>query len=210
MWKEKNFPEIRRIYQRSSINMLLISLFIFGNVWLNVRDGLAVLHIQNEYATGIPALLLFGIIRIIDAGTGVNGQIIGASNFWRFEFVTGIIMLALRIPLSYIFIKRYGIIGSAYGDLISLSVYNYIRYDFLRRKFNMQPFTWKTVYSLLVGFAAYYITYYIFRMQTGWFAIVGRSVVFSSLLVAAIFAFRLTPDALQLYEVARKRLGWVK
>jgi len=206
-WKEKDFTEIKRIYQRSSINMLLLSLFIFGNVWLNVSDGLQVLHVQDQYAAGIPLLLIFGFIRIIDAGTGVNGQIIGASNFWRFEFITGIIMLALRIPLSYMFIKQYGIIGSAYGDLISLVVYNYIRYEFLRRRFQMQPFTMQTIYSIVIAFAAYFIAYFLFRSQFGWFAMIARSVIFSAILIAAIFIFKLTPDAMQLYEVAKKRLG---
>ena len=207
LWKEKNFSEIKRIYQRSSINMLLLSLFIFGNVWLNISDGLQVFHIQDQYAAGIPLLLIFGFIRIIDAGTGVNGQIIGTSNFWRFEFITGIIMLALRVPLSYIFIKQYGIIGSAYGDLISLTVYNYIRYEFLRRRFQMQPFTIQTIYSILMGFAAYFISYFLFRSQFGWFAMIARSVVFSGVLIGATFMFKLTPDAMQLYDVAKKRLG---
>jgi O-antigen/teichoic acid export membrane protein len=207
LWKEKNFSEIKRIYQRSSINMLLLSLFIFGNVWLNISDGLQVFHIQDQYAAGIPLLLIFGFIRIIDAGTGVNGQIIGTSNFWRFEFITGIIMLALRVPLSYIFIKQYGIIGSAYGDLISLTVYNYIRYEFLRRRFQMQPFTIQTIYSILIGFAAYFIAYFLFRSQFGWFAMIARSVVFSGVLIGATFIFKLTPDAMQLYDVAKKRLG---
>ena len=207
LWKEKNFAEIKRIYRRSSINMLLLSLFIFGNVWLNISDGLQVFHIQDQYAAGIPLLLIFGFIRIIDAGTGVNGQIIGTSNFWRFEFITGIIMLALRVPLSYIFIKQYGIIGSAYGDLISLTVYNYIRYEFLRRRFQMQPFTIQTIYSILMGFAAYFISYFLFRSQFGWFAMIARSVVFSGVLIGATFMFKLTPDAMQLYDVAKKRLG---
>jgi O-antigen/teichoic acid export membrane protein len=206
-WKEKDFTEIKRIYQRSSINMLLLALFIFGNVWLNISDGLQVFHIQDQYAAGIPLLLIFGFIRIIDAGTGVNGQIIGASNFWRFEFITGIIMLALRIPLSYMFIKQYGIIGSAYGDLISLTVYNYIRYEFLRRRFQMQPFTMQTIYSIIIAFAAYFIAYFLFRSQFGWFAMIARSIIFSAILIGAIFMFKLTPDAMQLYDVVKRRLG---
>jgi O-antigen/teichoic acid export membrane protein len=210
LWKDKNFPQIQRIYQRSSINMLILSLFIFGNVWLNISDGLQLFHVRNEYAAGIPLLLIFGFIRIIDAGTGVNGQIIGASNFWRFEFITGIIMLALRIPLSYIFIKQYGIIGSAYGDLISLTVYNYIRYEFLRRRFQMQPFTVQTIFSIIIAFAAYFIAYLLFRTQFGWFAMIARSIIFSGLLIAATFLFGLTPDAMQLYDVARRRLRLTK
>ncbi len=205
-WKEKNYEEIKRIYQRSAINMLLISLFIFGNIWLNIVDGLQVLHIQNEYIAGIPLVLIFGIIRIIDAGTGVNAQVIGTSNYWRFEFLSGVIMLSLRIPLSYILIKNYGIIGTAYSDLISLSVYNFIRFEFLRRKFSMQPFNNKTIYSLLLGLLAYFLAYFLLKGQPGWMAIIGRSVIFSGIFAGGIFLFKLTPDAIQLFDNAMKRV----
>ena len=90
--EDKIHPEISRIYQRSCINMLIISVFLFGNLWLNLTDGLQVLHIQDKYAEGIPLVLILGFIRIIDAGTGVNAQVIGASNFWKFEFISGVIM----------------------------------------------------------------------------------------------------------------------
>ncbi|MFX8766575.1 hypothetical protein ABTM49_20510, partial [Acinetobacter baumannii] len=45
-WKDKNMKEIFRIYQRSCINLLIFSLFIFGNVWLNIRQGLIVFDVQ--------------------------------------------------------------------------------------------------------------------------------------------------------------------
>ena len=51
-WKDKNFAQINHVYHRSSINMLLLSIFIFGNVWLNVAQGITVLHIQNAYLAG--------------------------------------------------------------------------------------------------------------------------------------------------------------
>ncbi|MBS1729748.1 MAG: polysaccharide biosynthesis C-terminal domain-containing protein [Bacteroidetes bacterium] len=206
MWKDKNYAEILRIYQRSSINMLLISIFIFGNIWLNVHDGLNLVNIQDTYASGIGLLLIFGIIRIIDAGTGVNAQVIGASNYWRFEFLSGVIMLAIRIPLSYLFVKSYGIIGTAYSDLISLTIYNFIRFEFLRRKFNMQPFSLKTIYTILCGFAAYFIAYFILRNFHNWPALFLRSLTFSAILGVCVFLFRLSPDALQLVEVAKNRL----
>lgn len=207
MWKDKNYAEIQRIYQRSSINMLLISLFIFGLIWLNISDGLDVFNVRAKYASGIPLVLIFGIIRIIDCGTGLNAQVIGTSTFWRFEFFSGVIMLALRIPLSYMFIKQYGIIGSTYGDLISLSVYNFIRYEFLRHKFGFQPFSWQTLYSLLLGLIAYFTAFLLFRDLSGWIAIISKSIVFSIMMVAGIFFFKLTPDAMQLVDVAKKRLG---
>lgn len=205
-WKDKELTDIARIYQRSSINLLILSLFLFGNMWLNIRDGLDVLNIQDQYAAGIPLVLIFGIIRIIDGGTGVNSQIIGTSTFWRFEFLSGVIMLALRIPLSYIFIKEFGIVGSAYSDLISLGIYNYIRFEFLRRKFKMQPFTKETVFSLILAFAAFFIAYFAGGNLGGWTAIILRSVLFSGIMIAGVFALKLTPDAFQLLELGRKKL----
>ncbi|MEP6845447.1 MAG: polysaccharide biosynthesis C-terminal domain-containing protein [Panacibacter sp.] len=206
LWKDKKLQEIKRIYYRSSINLLLIALFIFGNVWLNVADALDVFHVQEAYKAGIPLVLIFGFIRLIDAGTGLNAQVIGASVYWRFEFLSGVVMLALRIPLVYIFIKEYGIIGSAYGDLIALSVYNLIRFEFLRRKFGMQPFNVKTVYALLLGTAAYFITFYLFRSEHSFIFLVIKSLLFSGLMIGGIFLLKLTPDAMQLLDNVRKRL----
>ncbi|MEP7318290.1 MAG: oligosaccharide flippase family protein [Panacibacter sp.] len=206
-WKDKNYADIIRIYQRSSINMLIISIFIFGNMWLNIADGLTVLNLFDKYKEGIPLILVFGIIRVIDAGTGVNSQIIGTSNFWRFEFLSGVVMLALRIPLSYFLVKSYGIVGSAYSDLISLTVYNFIRYEFLRRKFGMQPFSSKTFYSLILAFAAYFSAYFLLQHQSGWLAIILRSAIFSGIIAGGVFLFKLTPDALQIYDNIKKRFN---
>ena len=85
-WKDKDYKEIHRIYQRSCINLLLMSLFIFGNMWLNVKDGMLVLNIQNEYAEGLGVIFVLGMVRIVDAGTGLNAMVINTSTFWRFDF----------------------------------------------------------------------------------------------------------------------------
>jgi O-antigen/teichoic acid export membrane protein len=205
-WKDKNFAEITRIYQRSSINMLIISLFIFGNIWLNITDGLTVVGVFDKYGAGIPLVFIFGIIRVIDGGTGVNAQIIATSTFWRFEFISGIVMLALRIPLTYIFVKQYGIIGSAYSDLISLTVYNFIRYEFLRRKYGMQPFSSKTFYVIVLCLLAFGVAYYAGYGLLGWPAIFLRSIVFSGIIATGVFFFQLTPDARQVYDNLLHRL----
>jgi len=207
LWKDKNMEEIKRIYTRSSINLLLIAVFIFGNIWLNVADGLDIFNVQEAYKAALPLILIFGFIRLIDAGTGLNAQVIASSNFWRFEFLSGVVMLALRIPLVYIFIKEWGIIGSVYGDLISLSVYNFIRFEFLKRKFNMQPFNWKTLHALILGLTAYFITSAIFKSQHTLIVVILRSILFSGFIIAGVLALKITPDAMQLIENARKRIG---
>ncbi len=206
-WKDKNMIEIDRIYKRSSINLLLAALFIFGGIWLNIGDAFRLLNIQSEYATGITVIFILSISRMIDAGTGVNAQIIGTSTQWRFEFMTGVILLLLILPLNYILIKKIGIEGSAYANLVSFSVYNAIRFGFLWKRYKLQPFNSKTLLSILLGVAAYFISYILFREMQGWMGVFLRSTLFTIIFFAGIFTLKLTPDAIQLVEVAKKRFG---
>lgn len=199
-WKDKDINEIKRIYKRSCINLLIMALFIFGNLWLNVADGMRVLHIQKEYEAGLGTIFILGMVRIIDAGTGLNAMVINTSTYWRFDFISGVILLAFRLPLTYYLIMHYGIIGSAFAELFAYSLYNFIRFEFLRRKFKMQPFDVKTVLSLGVAAGAFGISYFVFQDMHGWAGIILRSVLFSGLMVEAIFQLKLTPDAGQLYH----------
>ena len=116
-WKDENYPEIQRIYFRSSINLLLISLFIFGNIWLNLDDAYDVFFNQ-AYTSGKYVILLLGITKIIDMGTGVNSQLLYTSPSWRFELNASAVLLALTLPLSYYLVKHFGLIGAAYSNLI--------------------------------------------------------------------------------------------
>ncbi|HVX27971.1 MAG TPA: polysaccharide biosynthesis C-terminal domain-containing protein, partial [Parafilimonas sp.] len=124
---------------------------------------------------------------------------------------TNVVLLTLRIPLAYVFIQKYGIIGPAYAELISQVVYNFIRYEFLRRRFKMQPFNMQTLITVLLGVAALALTYFLFYQLAGWIGIIIRSALFSGILIGGIFLFKLTPDALQLVDVARNRIqSWKK
>jgi O-antigen/teichoic acid export membrane protein len=199
-WKDKDYKEINRIYSRSCINMLLMALFIFCNLLLNAQQAIIILGIKTSFLAGIQAMVVLGIARVIDAGTGVNGIIIGTSNYWRFDFISGIVLLALIVPTNYIMIKAFGIIGSAYADVISYVIYNFIRFEFLRRKFKMQPFRFNNALALVLAAVLYFITYYTFRNVQGWTGMILRSGLFSVLFIAATFAFQLSPDVMQLYH----------
>lgn len=206
-WKNKNLAEIERLYKRTSINLLLLGLFIFLGVWLNVEDAFDLLKIQGDYKAGLMVVFVLGITKLIDAGTGVNGQIIATSIHWRFEFFTGVILILLILPLNYFLIKQYGIVGSAYANLISFVIYNAIRYVFLLRKYRLQPFSSKTILALVTGAVAYFISYYLFTDMNGWMGVFLRSSLFSIIFISAVFALKLTPDAMQLVEVVKKKFG---
>ena len=205
-WKDKNHAEVHRIYSRSCINMLLASLFIYGNVVLNAAGTIHALNLQASYLAGIDAMIILGLVRIIDAGTGVNGIVILTSSHWRFDFYSGLVMIVLILPTNYFLIKQYGIIGSAYAQLISFIIYNFIRFEFIRRKFNMQPFDMKTVLTLLLTGAAFGLAYWVGSFFIRWEAIIVKFILFSGIMIAGIFTFELSPDAIQLWDKLKVKL----
>jgi hypothetical protein len=206
-WKDKNMPEIKRIYQRSCINLLLIALFIFGNIWLNIQPALEAFHIQKTYESGLAVVFILGMVRIIDAGTGLNNIVIGTSTYWRFDFLSGVVLLAFRLPLTYYLIKNYGIIGSAFAELTAFALYNLIRFEFLRRKFGMQPFNQNNLKALLLGIISFGLVWVLIGQFSGWLGIILRSVIFSGLMILGTIQGKLTPDAAQLIVQFKNKWG---
>ncbi len=199
-WKNKNLAEIRRVYSRSCINLSLMAMFLFGNIWLNAVPMIDALHIDEAWKMGMNTMFFICIARTIDASTGVNSLIIGTSTFWKFEFITGMILLAVRLPTTFYLIERFGLEGSAYADIISITVYNSIRFEYLRKKFNMQPFTYKNILAIVLAVVCYFIAFYACKNLSGFIGIVSRATIFSVAMIAGIFALDLTPDAKQLWD----------
>jgi O-antigen/teichoic acid export membrane protein len=147
-WKNKDMANIKNIYHKSVSNLLAIGLLLFGLIWLNIDNLVAFLNlISNKYGGGydeLPKLIfILGLAKLIDLATGVNGQIIGTSNFWKFDFYTNLFYIVLSLPLNYFLIKNYGLEGLAFSNLVALTLYNSIRFGFLYKKFNLQPYTWR-------------------------------------------------------------------
>jgi O-antigen/teichoic acid export membrane protein len=206
-WKDKDMAKINRIYHRSSINQLIFAVGMFALIWLNFTHGIFTFHLQQGYIDARWVFFFIGLTRVIDMGTGVNAQVIGTSNLWRFEFFTGIILIMFTLPLNYILTKYYlGILGPAVANLFSFTVYNALRYWFLKKKFNLQPFNIKTIYTLLLGVASFYICYFIFDSHHGFLWILIRSIFFLTLYISATLFLNLSPDIIPVWHTLLKRL----
>ncbi len=206
-WKDKDFERIKLIYQRSGINLLIASLGIFFIIWLSYSDIVISFKLKPAYLDSLWIFFYLGLARVIDLGTGVNSQIIGTSVYWRFEFISGMVLLALIVPLNYMLVKHFGIVGAGYSNLIAMSVYNIIRILFLYRKYDMHPFNRKTVYAILLAITAYVICYYSFNSIHGFTGIFLRSIVFLLLFGGPVVYFKLSPDILPVWNTVKKRIG---
>lgn len=209
-WKEKNMALLQRVYQRSSINQLIFASGLFLLIALNYREAILVFGLKESYLAGFTAFLLLGLMRIVDMGTGVNAQIIGTSTYWKFELISGVILLLLMLPLTYVLTKEYGLVGPAIANLVSITIYNAIRIIFLWKKFRLFPFTIQSFYTILLAGVVYAICFFAFREMYGFWGLVARSAVFILLFAAGAIYLKLSPDIQPVWQAIRKRLGWEK
>ena len=209
-WKDKNMALLQKVYQRSSINQLIFACAIFLLIWMNFTDGINTFGVKATYLDAGWVFFILGLTKIVDMGTGVNTQIIATSTYWKFELISGVILLLLMLPLTYILTKQYGIIGPAIATLISITIYNIIRILFLWKKFKLFPLTIHSLYTVLLAAACYGICYFSFKDMHGLMGMLVRSATFILLYTTGAIYMKLSPDIQPVIQSIQKRLGLKK
>lgn len=206
LWRKKNIAEIGRIYERSSINMLSFSLLVFACIMLNYTEAILYLNINEQYLGGLWVFCILSLVTIIEMGTGVNAQIIGTSTYWRFEMFTSLLLTLLIIPLSIILTERFGVLGPAIANLASFTIFNALRYGFLLKKFNMQPFSKKTVEVVLIAGLLFTAVFYLFKNTTGLLHLIGSCFVFCAAYFSLLYFRNISPDIKPVLFTIMRRL----
>lgn len=205
-WRDKDLKTINRIYHRSAINQLIFACAMFCLIWINFDDGVSTFDLQEDYRQAKYIFLYIGLMKVIDMGTGLNSQILSTSNYWKFELMTGLILLAITLPVNFLLTQRLGMYGPAIANIFAFTIYNAIRYVFIWKKFGMQPFTIKTLYALVIAGTAFVVSYLLFNDRTGIEWIILRSTVFSLIFIPGIILLKVTPDIQPVLAAVRKRL----
>ncbi len=191
-WRERNYENIATVYKKSTVTLLVAALFIFNLVLLNV-DNLSVFLGANY--TAVPMIVFYmGLAKVIDLGTGVNGQIISTSNHWKFDFFTNVILTLFAFPLNFILITHMGIVGGAVATLISVSVYNLTRFIFIYRKYGWQPYGFPHAKIILVSLIAYFAARAIPFVYNIYADTVFRSLLFCALFVPAVLRMNVSEE----------------
>ena len=184
-WKNKNMKSISNIYTKSVANLLIIGLAMFSLILLNVHNLASFLG--KDYK-GIEMVVFFlGLSKLIDLGTGANTQIIATSNYWKVDFTTNVIYTIVALPLNYILISYFGLMGAAYSTLIAIGFYNAMRFGFLWIKFGLQPYTRKDMLAIIYAAAAALASYYIPHISNIFIDAIVRTIIFCGLFFPAVY-----------------------
>ncbi|MDT0295075.1 lipopolysaccharide biosynthesis protein [Mesonia ostreae] len=135
----KEFDKLKDLYQKSSINLLVVSGLIFLLIVINVEDLYAL--IPEEYQIEFSIIVLLSLNKLYDNLLGNSNSILFNSDYYQMVLFSGIIIVILALILNIVLIPLYGIYGAAIATFIAFALYNTIKLGIVYWKFNMQPIT---------------------------------------------------------------------
>ena len=205
-WKAKDMAKLDSVYRKTSLNLLIASSFIFCQLLLNYDDMFMLAKPNPIYALGKPVLIALGLYQVIELGTGMNSTIIITSRRWKFELYSNMILLTLTLPLTYFMIKEYNMLGAALATLISRTIFNAIRWIFLYKVFNLQPFTFKTLLAVVIPAVVFVGVYYTINTANPFVNMLLRSGAFTLIYAFLILQLKVSEDVQQVFGTVKNRL----
>ena len=191
-WENQDFSEIQNLYSKSSINQLIIGGIFFLCVWINIDEVFDLL--PEKFRAGKWVVFYIGLSQLFNISTGVNGAIIMNSKYFRYDLYTSLILVFLTIITNFFLIQKYGINGAAMATALSVFLFHFTRVILLKIKMNMQPFSYKTIYTIILLILIYFLL--IFLPNTGYalFDIFWKSLIALLIFGLLVLYFNLSDD----------------
>jgi len=134
----------------------------------------------------------------LDMIFGVNGEIIGYSKYYKFNFYSTIILAFLAIGSNIYFIKRYGMNGAAFASLLTLMVFNISKYLFIWKKFNLHAFSFGTLKLVIIALSLTFSIKYLPPNDNLLIDIIMKSAVFGSVYLVVTYISKASTEYNQL------------
>lgn len=155
---EDKHAEMDTLYKKTSINLQIVGGFVMLGIFVNINQLYEL--VPPEYAGGIAVVFMIGLSKYFDLVLGNNNAIIFNTKYYRTVLLLGVLLVIVTFGLNMIFIPIYGIIGSAFATLLSITLYSLAKLLFVVKKLDLYPFTKQTVHSLVLTLFLFLVFYF--------------------------------------------------
>lgn len=200
---EKKFVKLKDLYKRSSLNLLVVSGFVFLLIVLNINQ--LYFLIPEEYRVGLNVVIIISIAKLYDAVLGSNNAILFTSDYYRMVLFFGVILVVVMVFLNIIFIPLYGINGAAFATFMAIFVYNTLKLFFVYKKFKMLPFSENSLKTGGFIFILALLFYFWDFPYNPIINIILKSTLISIIYAFVIYKFKFSEDVSALIDKVIKR-----
>jgi O-antigen/teichoic acid export membrane protein len=202
-WKNNDTENILTIYTKSTITQLIIGVYLFLGIWINIDNISTILG--DEYNAGRYVILLISLTNLTDMFAGVNQAIISTSKRYAYAAVFMVIMLILIVITNWIFIPIYGIVGAAFASFLSMLITTFLRYIFVWQSFKLQPYNYKHLIIIAISGLTYFILTIIPSFPNAYIDILIKGSIITTIFGLLIYISKVSEDINLKIEQVYKR-----
>ncbi|PBJ12341.1 oligosaccharide flippase family protein [Flavobacterium sp. ACN6] len=203
---ENKHDELNKLYKKTSINLQMVGGFVMLCIFVNINQLYEL--VPKEYSGGISVVFMIGISKYFDLILGNNNAIIFNTKYYRMVLYLGLMLVVLTVVLNMIFIPIFGIFGSAFATLLSITLYSLAKLLFVVKKLHLYPFTKETIYSIVLTFALFLLFYF---WEFPFFQLISialKSILVTILYVYLNYKFKISSDINNVIDSIFKRIGF--
>jgi O-antigen/teichoic acid export membrane protein len=158
-YREEDNAGVSDLFSRSAINTLIVTIGMSAIVIANLNN--AVLVIGEAYSTIPLVVMILMLGKTFDMITGLNTEVLSFSKYYKVNFYISCVLVIIVIILNMVLIPKWGIYGAAWSSVLALFIFNLIKWQFMRVKMQIQPFSMNTLKVLACGAVVIGIGYYL-------------------------------------------------
>ena len=155
---ENKHDELNNLYKKTSINLQVVGGLVMLGIFVNINQLYEM--VPKDYSGGILVVFMIGISKYFDLILGNNNAIIFNTKYYKTVLFLGVALVILTIVLNMIFIPIYGIMGSAFATLLSITLYSLAKLIFVVKRLDLYPFTSQTLYSIAITVVLFLLFYF--------------------------------------------------
>ncbi|MDN3673986.1 oligosaccharide flippase family protein [Flavobacterium branchiarum] len=202
---DEKHDELNELYKKTSINLQVVGGFVMLCIFVNINQLYEL--VPEEYSGGIAVVFMIGLSKYFDLILGNNNAIIFNTKYYRMVLYLGLLLVFLTVVLNMIFIPIYGIKGSAFATLLSITLYSLAKLLFVVKRLHLYPFTNQTVYSIVLTFALFLLFYF---WEFPFYPLIGialKSVLVTIVYVYLNYKFAISKEINQVINKFLNKLG---
>ena len=143
-----DIDKVKVVYQKSSATLFALGGLIFLGVWSNLYSVFSYLPV--EFLDSELVVLFISIAQLIDMSFGVNSEIINGSPHYKLNTFFIFLSIIFAVLANVMLIPLYGVNGAAFATLLAFLSVNIVRMIAIYHFYKIQPFSFKTLYNLLL------------------------------------------------------------
>ena len=162
-WRERDMAHLGFLYKETAMVLYAVGGLIYVGAVVCMPYVYGLTEGLEAYRIGYASVLFLGGAQLFDLLTSINGNLIGMTDYYRWNVILVLILGVLNVFLNYLFIALlgYGMTGAALSTLVSLLLYNILKVAFVYWKMRLQPLTPSLLYTTLMlvacGLAGWYL-----------------------------------------------------